>query len=215
MEEIVVRRYRKEDRSFIRDIAWETAFMGEPASAFFDDREIVADFLTIYFTDYEPDSCLVAESNGKIIGYLIGTKNTDILKKVFLAKIAWRLLIKVIIKGAILNKKDMLFFWHWLLSFFKREFKEPDFSKDYPAVLHINLKEGSRNLGIGSRLIAIYLDYLTREKIPGVHVATMSDKANQFFHKQGFHPLYKGWRSYFNYILYKDIPIYILGKRLQ
>lgn len=40
MEEIVIRHYRKEDRPFIREIAWETALMGESAQAFFDGEEI-------------------------------------------------------------------------------------------------------------------------------------------------------------------------------
>jgi N-acetylglutamate synthase-like GNAT family acetyltransferase len=81
-------------------------------------------------------------------------------------------------------------------------------------VLHINLRDGFRNQGIGSRLIAIYLNYLNREEIPGVHLATMSDKAKDFFQKRGFNLLYTGRRSYFNYILHNDIPIYILGRRL-
>jgi ribosomal protein S18 acetylase RimI-like enzyme len=214
MEEVVIRQYRKDDRDFIRDIAWQTAFMGKPADVFFDDREILADFLTLYFTDYEPWSCFVAEINGKIVGYLIGAKNVVILKNIFLAKIAPRLLLKIIINGTILKKKNMVFMLHCLFSFLKGEFKDPDFSRGYPAVLHLNLKESFRNLGIGSRLIAVCVDYFKKGKISGVQLATMSDHANKFFHKQGFHLLYKGSRSYFNYILHRDIPIYILGKKL-
>ena len=46
MEDIVIRKYKREDRQAVRDIAWETAFMGKPADVFFSDREIFADFLT-------------------------------------------------------------------------------------------------------------------------------------------------------------------------
>ena len=215
MDEVVIRKYKEEDRSFVRDIAWKTAFIGEPASAFFDDREILDDFLTLYFTDYEPESCFVAEVNGEVVGYVTGAKNSYTLKNIFLTKIIWRLLLKSTINGAMFTKKNIFFILHLLLSFLKGEFKQPNFSKNYPAILHINVKTGFRNLGNGSRLISVYLDYLCQERIPGVHLATMSKEASRFFNKQGFHLLYEGRRSYFNYLLYRDIPIYILGKRLE
>ncbi len=107
-----------------------------------------------------------------------------------------------------------IFFFHCLISFLRQEFIMPDFSKEYPACLHINLEENWRNLKIGSRLITTYLDYLAKAKIQGVYLATLSDRASEFFMKQGFNLLYKGSRSYFRYILHKDVPIYIYGKRL-
>jgi GNAT superfamily N-acetyltransferase len=214
MEEVIVRQYRQDDRSFIREIAWDTAFMGQPASAFFDSKDILVDFLTRYFTDYSQESCFVAESKGKVIGYLIGTKNEGCLKKIFMVKIFWGLLFRAIFSTALFRKKNLAFFLRCVVSFLKGEFNGADFSCDYPAVLHINLRDGFRNQGIGSRLIAIYLNYLNREEIPGVHLATMSDKAKDFFQKRGFNLLYTGRRSYFNYILHNDIPIYILGRRL-
>lgn len=211
MAELTIRQYRKEDRDDVRDIAWETAFMGEPASKFFEGKEILADFLTLYFTDYEPESCFVAEVNARVVGYIIGAKNTVHLRKVFKSKIAWRLIIKLISKGALLKKKNLIFFFAYLVSFLKGEFRLPDFSRSYPATLHINLREGFRNLGIGSRLISVYLDYLTREKIRGVYLATLSSEACKFFRKQGFNLLFQSPRSYFRNILHRDIPMYIFG----
>jgi len=215
MDGVFIRRYQKEDRDAVRSIAWDTAFIGEPADAFFEDREILTDFLTKYFTDYEPDSCFVAEANREVIGYLIGAKDADLLNNVFLNRIIPKLLVKAIISGFILKKKNMVFIFRCLASFIKGGFRDPDFSERYPAVLHINLREGFRNLGIGSRLIWACLDYFTKEKIAGVRLATMSNKAKDFFNQQGFETLYKGQRSYFNYILHRDVPIYILGKRLR
>jgi GNAT superfamily N-acetyltransferase len=214
MEEVIIRRYAQRDRDFVREISWETAFMGKPASIFFEDKELLADFLTLYFTDYEPGSCFVAEINGKVIGYLIGTKDTAILKKVFDFKISWRLFLSIFTKGVPFKKKNIIFFWHCGMSFFKGEFRLPDFSRNYPATLHINLDEGLRGLGIGSRLMNTYLEYLTQEKIPGVYLATISEGSRPFFFKQGFHLVYRGHRSYFHYLLKKDIPIYIFGKKL-
>jgi len=215
MAEITVRRYRKEDRLYVRDLAWDTALMGEPASAFFSDKEILADFLTLYFTDYEPESCFVAESNNRVIGYLMGAKDITTLNKVSREKIAPRLVAKALINGIFLKKKNLAFFLRLLLSFCKGELKMPDFSRVYPATLHINLQKEFRSLGIGSKLIGSYLEYLSGRGIAGVYLPTMSDKAAGFFRKIGFNLLYRGRRSYFRHILQRDVPLYIYGKKLQ
>ena len=214
MEEITIRKYRKDDRAYLRDITCQTAFMGRPADIFFQDQEILADFLTLYFRDYEPESCFVAEANNEVVGYLIGSKDTVTLRKVFKEKIVGRLFIKALTKGTLLKKKNAIFLFRCLLSFLKDEFKEPDFSGEYPATLHINLKEDFRNLGAGSKLISAYLDYLKEEKVVGVCLATMSEAATKFFKGEGFDLLHKSLRSYFRHILHKDITVYIYGKRL-
>ncbi len=113
-----------------------------------------------------------------------------------------------------MKRKNLIFILHCLISFLRQEFIMPDFSKEYPACLHINLEENWRNLQIGSRLINAYLDYLAKAKIPGVYLATMSDRAADFFRKQEFNLLHKGHGSYFRYILQKDTPIYIYGRKL-
>lgn len=214
MQAYSIRPYKKEDRGYVRNIACDTAFIGEPAEAFFVGREILADFLTLYFTDYEGQSCFVAEKEAEVIGYILGAKSEKVLKKISIIKVLPKLLFKVLISGVIFKKKNSVFFFHCLLSFLKGEFKMPDFSQTYPAVLHINLKENFRNLEIGSQLIDTYLNYLSKEKIRGVHLSALSPKAAIFFEKHGFSLLHQSKRSYFRYILNKDIPAYGYGLTL-
>jgi len=210
----VIRRFGYEDRRDVRRICCETAFMQDPSSIFFADDEIFADALTLYFTDYEPESCLVLEHGGRVAGYLIGTKNIKVANKIFMRNILFGLLRKALLRGALVKKKNIIFFFHVLKSIIKLEFRMPDFSKGYPATLHINIDKDYRAQGFGSQLVAAYLQYLKTEKVPGVHFATMSDKAMAFFAKQGFSLLFQGRRSYFKYILHKENPIYIFGMRL-
>ena len=215
MNEVLIRGYSQADRNALRDIALDTAFIGKPATEFFDGRDVFADFLTGYFTDYEPQSCFVAEINKKVVGYIIGAKNSKIIAKIFLLKILPSLLKKIILQKSLLKKKNLKFLILLFLSFLKGEFKCPDFSSEYPATLHINLAEGVRNSGIGSKLMDHFLDYLAKECIPGVYLGTLSDKAAMFFEKKGFSLLYKGERSYFRHILGKDVTFYSYGKKLQ
>lgn len=214
MEDVIIRRYKKEDRDNVRSIAWNTSFIGESADGIFKDRGILEDFLTEYFTDYEPESCFVAEADNKVIGYLIGARNTGVLSRVFSLRILPRLSAKALFSGALFKKRNFTLISGLFSSLFKGEFRLPDLSKAYPATLHINLEKGFRDLGIGSRLMLKYTDYLIEKGISGVYLATMSEKAAGFFRKQGFNLLYEGSRSYFGFILDKDVPVYIFGKKL-
>jgi len=215
MDEVLIRGYNQADRNSLRDIACNSAFMGKPCEEFFEGRDVFADFLTLYFTDYEPQSCFVAEVDKKIVGYIIGAKNSNHIAKTFLFKILPGLLKKIILQKTLLKKKNLKFLISLTLSFLKGELKMEDFSKCYPATLHINIADGFRNSGIGSKLMSRFFDYLAENNIPGVYLGTLSQKAAIFFQKQGFSLLHKGERSYFRHILGKDVPFFCYGKRLR
>jgi GNAT superfamily N-acetyltransferase len=210
MEEIIIRPYRGADRDAVRQIAYDTAFFGEPGSAFIDDAELLEDFLTSYFVDYEPRSCFVAAAGAEVIGYLLGAKDASCQRRGLTGK----LLFKTLKRNAVFHRKNAAFIFACLKSFLRGEFKSPDFSANYPAILHINIKEGFRSRGIGVRLIGTYLDYLKKEGVKGVHFATLSDRAANFYEKNNFILLYKNKRSYFRNILGRDIYCYIFGKKL-
>lgn len=214
MAQVAIRKYKKEDREAVRRIAWDTAFIGEPADAFFDSRQILQDFLTGYFTDYEPESCFVAEAGGKVIGYLIGAKDTAVLEKIFKDKILPKLCIDLFFSVVAFKKKNFAYFLSCLKSSLCGEFRMPDFSKEYPATLHINVDKDWRSQSIGAKLMAAYLDYLRAEKVSAVRLATASSKAGEFFKQQGFILLHRGKRSYFRRLLNKDITIFTYGKKI-
>ncbi|MFH1396950.1 MAG: GNAT family N-acetyltransferase [Candidatus Omnitrophota bacterium] len=208
---VVIRNYNTKDRSMIRRISCQTALMGESSDAFFADDEIFADVLTLYFTDYEPESCFVAECNNRVVGYLLGAKDVLGMEKIFAKRIAQALFIKAWRRCVFFNKRNVKFLFHVFLSLVKGEFKAPAFSKDYPATLHINIIKEYRLRGIGSKLIKAYLDYLKEQKVKGVYFATLSEKAGQFFKKQNFQLLFQARRSYFRYLLGRNTPAFIYG----
>jgi ribosomal protein S18 acetylase RimI-like enzyme len=211
--EFVVRNFRKSDRDSVRNIAYDTAFMGESADLFFDGRETLADFLTVYFTDYEPQSCFVAEMNDSVIGYLLGAKSEKRQNAAFI-KIIPRLIIKSFFKGTPFRAKNMKLSFHIFVSVLRGEFGFPDCTKLYPALLHINVNKKYRGIGIGRKLIEIYIDYLKRENITGVHLTTKSENAVNFFKKMGFEVFHKTRLSYLRYLLKRSIELYILVKKL-
>ena len=216
MSGLVIRKYKSEDRQRVRQIACDTAFMGNPAEIFFNGREFIADFLTLYFTDYEPESCFVAEKDGRVIGYLIGSKNDKRMNNTFLFKIIPKLFFKNLFSKTFFKKKNLRFILANFNSFMKGELQAPDSIKEeYPAILHINIDKNYRSYGIGRMLVESYIDYVRGGKVHGLHLTTQSENSFKFFEKLGFIPLHETKRSYFRHILNKEIRYIYYGKKLS
>lgn len=211
---VVIRPYEKKDREAVRDIAWETAFRGEPADVFFGAQEILKDFLTLYFTDFEGSSCFTAEAQGRVVGYLLGARDIKAMQRVFLSKIFSKICGRAAKERVLSSRKNIAFLLFCLKSWVRGEFRQPDFSGDYPAVLHINIKKDFRGCRIGGRLLEAFFGCLSRQKVPGVQLATMSEPARVFFEKKGFKVLYQGRRTYFNFLGFSEVPIYMMAKSL-
>jgi ribosomal protein S18 acetylase RimI-like enzyme len=213
--DIKIRKYVKNDRESVRRISCDTAFFGEPVENFFESRDFIADFLTAYYTDYEPQSCFVAVAKNKIVGYLIGTTNEAKMVKTFFLKILPKTFFKSFFKGVFFKRKNILFFWWNIFSFLKGQFFPAVDLKNYPALLHINFSAEYRGMGLGSILLKSYLDYLNNEKVSGVHLTTHSEKACKFFEKNNFKLLLKTKRSYYRGVLHKDSGYYYFGLLLK
>ena len=58
----------------MRRICADTGFLGQPIDPIFEDRELFADYVTGYYTRFEPDAMLVCELRGEVKGYLMGCR---------------------------------------------------------------------------------------------------------------------------------------------
>ncbi|MFX0091295.1 MAG: GNAT family N-acetyltransferase [Candidatus Hodarchaeota archaeon] len=97
INKIQIRRYQKSDRNSIINICHTTGYMGDDASAYFYDRKLFALLYALCYTDYEPKNCFVAEVNGKVVGYIIGTRSTSHQKWNFRLRISWKIVLRLII----------------------------------------------------------------------------------------------------------------------
>ena len=211
-KEFLIRSYQPSDRQRLRKISYETAFFDQPQK-FSDDEEIISDALTIYFTDFTPESCWVVCLGQEVIGYLIGTRDVIRMKSVFIQKIGPCLFLKALRKGYFLKGKSFHFCFRAFKSLIKGEFRVPNFSNEYPAAFHVNITGPFRGSHLGTELVEHFCDYLKKNRIHGVQISTMSDKAKSFYEKLGFGTLYAGRRSFLHYQMGFDVPIYILGKK--
>jgi len=214
IEPVTIRKFIPQDRGQLRSISCDTALQGIDRKTIFPDDEILADALTMYYTDYEPQSCFVAVAQDRVVGYIVGTTDVLAMEHINSAKIFPRIFWKALRKGAFLNIAILKFFFYLLRSAFKGEFFMPDFAKQFPAMLHINIDSCCRRQGIGEKLIEAYTAYLKGQKVRGVHFGTFSESAKDFFVKTGFIILYRGQRSYLKPYTGREVNFYVFGKQL-
>jgi len=208
-----IRNYQIKDRDAIRKISFESVFWGENRAYIFDD-EILADILTIYFTDYEPLSCFVAVKVNQVIGYIMGAQDIRKMRRLMKYKIVPRLIYKALGRRQLLRRNSLILLKNIISSYLKGEFISPDFSKEYPATLHINIRAEYRRQNLGSLLVDYFLDFLKRKNIRGIHFGVMSERAKDFFIKLNFNILFTGKYSFPRYLLGENIPHYIMGKQI-
>ena len=210
---IIIRNYQIKDRDAIRKISLESVFLGEERDSIFDD-EILADLLTIYFTDYEPLSCFVAVKENQVIGYIMGTQDVRNMRRLMKYKIVPRVAYKILSCRQLLRRNNLILMKNMISSYVKGEFIVPNFSKEYPATLHINIRTEYRRQNLGSLLVDYFLAFLKRKNIRGVHFGVMSESAKDFFIKLNFNILFTGEYSFPRYLLGENIPHYIMGKQI-
>ena len=70
----VIRPYRPTDRNAVRRLCCETGYLGKAIDPVFQDRELFADYLTRFYTDWEPESTFVLTQDGEVKGYLMGSR---------------------------------------------------------------------------------------------------------------------------------------------
>ena len=212
VERFLIRAYRSGDREQVREIAWQTAFLGKPADSFFSGKKFLQDALTCYFTDHEPESCLVAQQEGVVRGYLLGTVDAARMAGVFNRTVALRLALQFFLGGLAFRPKNARLMFKLAASFFKGEFRGEHFP-GYPATLHINMEESFRGGGAGSALVDAFLEYLRQKSANGVYLCTMSE-AGGFFEKKGFSLLADHPRSYLSHVTGTVLRARIYGRKL-
>ena len=190
LEAAVVRKYSPEDRSAVRTICYDTGLIGDPIDPYFGCFDLFADIWTTYYTDYEPESCFTAELDGKVVGYLMGSKDTVLQEEIHRRKIMPQVRRKLFTFGYKVDRRFFSFMCRHLRTWWRGELShnEDEIIREYPAHLHMNLAEGYRSGAIGSKLMSAYLDYLRENNVRGLHLGTTSHNrlALPFYEKWGF-----------------------------
>lgn len=183
-----IRPYRPEDRDDVRHVCCETGFMGNPIEPVFSDRQLFADFFTSYYTDYEPESTLVAidEETGQLIGYLLGCfryhYNSFRQNLIVAFRIVPRALFRYLTGR---YDKQSRRFLYWVVF---RSAGQTPMAIPRAAHLHFNLLPQYRTGQAGRALFFTYVDKVKAHGSPAVYfqMQVQDDKRTRFFERYGF-----------------------------
>lgn len=170
LAEGAIRAYKPEDRDAVREICRRTAYRNRGSDAVFEDGELFADYWTRYYTDFEPESCLVVEEDGEVIGYLLGCKDTARHIRIMSRRIVPAALGRAFSRLATFRyrKRSTRRMLYWLVTRGWRESPEIPLER-FPAHYHCNILRKGFGKGYYSALVLRFLDQLEREGVPGLH----------------------------------------------
>ena len=188
MNKIDIRPYKEADREALRKLCCDVADRGGSIENFFPDREVAADMLTKYYTDYEPESTFVALSDTHLVGYINGCMDNRRYGLVMFWLLIPALLIKGLkrrifvhpeiqqLVGGALRNWRRIFVWR------KKSFHS------HQGHLHIGIAQDYRGQQLGAQLLKALINHAAgsgvSELAASVHEANTA--AGRFFGAQGF-----------------------------
>jgi len=179
-----IRSFRRSDRAAVRRLCCDTGFLGSPIDPVYEDRQLFADFLTTYYTDWEPESSFVIEIEGEIRGYLLGSRK-PLRNQLYSFWQNVSLFLKALTRCFRYNGASRRFVL-WILMNGWREV--PAAPRRVPH-FHINLLPDARKMSTTRALMSAYLSYLYRcgeKRVYGQIVTFESRRGEQMFERYGF-----------------------------
>jgi hypothetical protein len=179
-----IRSYRRSDRDAVRRLCCQTGFLGTPIDPVYEDRQLFADFLTAYYTDWEPESSFVIEIDGEIRGYLLGSRK-PLRNQLYSFWQNVSLFLKALTRYFRYSAASRRFV-RWILMNGWREV--PAAPRRVPH-FHINLLPEARKMSTTRALMSAYLSYLYRcgeKRVYGQIVTFESRRGEQMFERYGF-----------------------------
>lgn len=182
---MLIREIRADDRDVVARICRVTGRGGEDATGDYLDDDVLADVYATPYLEHSTGFGVVAVGDsGDVVGYLIGTTDTEAFAQWFTAE--WWPRVgegkeprtdadRSLFRGAADPGRMLI-----------------SNAERYPAHLHIDLLEEARGAGTGRQLVEAALDILRGRGVPGVHlvVAASNVGAVAFYERTGFTALF-------------------------
>jgi len=201
----VIRSYRPSDRDAVRRLCCETGYLGKAIDDVFQDRQLFADYLTSFYTDWEPESAFVLEQDGVVKGYLLGSRRPSLHQlHSFLTNL--RLFATGLFRYPRYNEASKAFV-RWILLNAWREV--PAVPRRIPH-FHFNMLPEAQGIAGTRELLVSYFNHLRAhgEKQVFGQVVTFEDRRGaRVFERYGFRVLEK--KEITKYRAHRSDPVYL------
>jgi hypothetical protein len=204
-KKLEIRKFQPADRERVRELCCETGFLGNPIDPVFEDRELFADYLSAYYTDWEPESSFVLLVNSDIRGYLLGSRR-PLRQQLYNLYNNVALFLRGISRYPRYNRASKKFV-HWIL---RQAWREVPAAPRRTAHFHINLLADARSVSSTRALTDSYLKYLHEKgekRVFGQMVVFEDRRGTKMFERYGFKVLNKS-----EITKYRDLhpePVYL------
>lgn len=175
-----VRPFQLADTGRLRCICCETA-AERPFLPWIEEPRLAPGMFLDPYLEVESESCFVAEVNGHIVGYLVGTQDSMRFRERLRIGAQSRMLrlLKIQMQGVV-NGRFRHFLSHRVLAstyssvLFGRLRKKPESGgyfdiHRYPAHCHLQVVPEARGKGAGLALLLQFYAHLKASRIPGAH----------------------------------------------
>lgn len=176
----VVRRFEERDREAIRRICSDAA-MEKADVRFHEDRELAPMFFVDGYLQTEPESCFVVEAQGRVVGYIVATKNTRAFNRNFRKRFQWRIVAHIGWKLLTLQyrrKATYRALWWTFVGRLRQGEKLEIPLDEFPAHSHMNLVPEYRGCGLSNRLSDALRRHLLENGISAMH-AVLIEKVGE------------------------------------
>ncbi len=211
----ITRPYRPEDRDAIRTLCCETGFLGEPIDSVFSDQKLFADYLTSYYTDWEPESTWVGEVDGEVVGYLTACRRWNLQKFwsiAILPKLFARVLSQLLCGRY--DAKDRKFI-RWILL---QGWRELPVTPKRSAHFHFNARKEHRRMNMMRDLLVTMLDELQKTGVPRIYgqMATFETKrSDRLFEYLGWKVIDKKRVTKYQDVFHREVYLTTIVKELR
>lgn len=167
-----IRPYRPTDRAAMYEICLKTADAGGDATGMLSDDDLWGALFAVPYVERHPDLAWVVEGeDGRAIGYLVATDDTDAFYAWF-RDVWWPPLQERYPRPAAVDDRESR-----LIEYaYTREPGAEPHAAEYPAHLHIDLLPETQGQGLGRRLVETLFAELRRRGVPALHLGM--DPAN-------------------------------------
>jgi ribosomal protein S18 acetylase RimI-like enzyme len=183
-----IRQANLSDLPYVYDICRLTGKIGEDASDLMSDGYIVGHYFAAPYLHFEIDTCFVLDDGTVPVGYIIGTSSTKNFNDWMNTR--WLPALRRYYPASFTPKSS---FEQFLMDLINRDCQTPDFLKEYPAHLHIDLLPVAQRRGLGKILIKKFMDAVATKGAQGIHLGVGLGNVNaiEFYKRMGFKELQK------------------------